>query len=156
MMERTLVLLKPDAYARGLLGEITSVLEKKGLVLVGCKLMMLNDNLLAEHYSHLADKPFFPRIADFMKSLPVLAQCWQGVEAVKVVRSYAGTTNGREAQAGTIRGDRSVSVQCNLLHASDSIESAASEIERFFNPAEILDVVHPLASFFYAADEAIE
>ncbi|MGW3993936.1 nucleoside-diphosphate kinase [Amycolatopsis sp. NPDC004772] len=152
-MERTLVLLKPDAYARGLLGQLTSEFEQKGLLLVGCKLMMLDDSLLQEHYAHLADRPFFPRIARFMSSLPVLVQCWEGVDAVEVVRRVVGPTNGREAASGTARGQYSVSVQCNLVHASDSAESAAAEVKRFFAEGEVLAVKHPLHDFIYAADE---
>lgn len=136
-----------------MLGDMTSAFERKGLYLVGCKLVLLDDGVLRKHYEHLADRPFFPRIARFMQSLPVLIQCWEGVDAVAIVRDVVGPTNGREASPGSIRGDYSVSVQCNLVHASDSEKSALDEIARFFGPAEILSVTHPLQAFMYAEDE---
>ena len=155
-MERTLVLLKPDAYARGMLGALTTTFEQKGLILVACKLTVLSDELLDEHYQHLSHQPFFPRILRFMKSLPVLAQCWEGRDAVAVVRALAGPTDGRDAAAGTLRGDRSLSVQCNLIHASDTAETADKEVRRFFNDFEIFDVQHPLTPWLYAEGEVIE
>src|SRR5215216_2456863 len=123
-MERTLLILKPDALVRGLIGEIITRLEKKGLKIVGCKMIQLDQKTLRIHYAHLADKPFYPRIANFMSSLPVLVQCWEGLDAVAVVRGLTGVTNGRAATPGTIRGDLSVSVQFNLVHTSDTTEAA--------------------------------
>jgi nucleoside-diphosphate kinase len=152
-MERTVLLLKPDALARKLVGEITSRLEKKGLLLIGCKMLYLDSSLLREHYAHLLSKPFYQRIADFMTSLPVIAQCWEGIDAVNVVRTITGVTNGREADPGTIRGDFSLSVQCNLVHASDSIEAAKIEIERFFTQSEIFSYKSPLLPLLYSVDE---
>jgi nucleoside-diphosphate kinase len=152
-MERTLVLVKPDALARGLVGEITTRFERKGLLLVGCKMMRLDDKLLAEHYAHLVDKPFYPRIVEFMSSLPVLAQCWEGVDAVSVVREMTGVTNSRQATPGTIRGDLGMSLQCNVVHTSENTDVAASELERFFTSGELYAYEPPSITVVYAADE---
>lgn len=136
-MERTLVLLKPDAIQRGLVGEITSRFEKKGLKMVALKMMSLSEAVLREHYAHIADKPFFPGVASFMQSSPVIAMCWEGLEAVDAVRLITGITKARAADGGTIRGDFAMSVSCNVIHASDSIETAKKEVPRFFKPDEI-------------------
>jgi nucleoside-diphosphate kinase len=152
-MERTLVLIKPDALSRGLMGRLISRFEDKGLQIVGCKMMQLDDRLLAEHYSHLADKPFFPRIASFMKSTPVVALCVQGLEAVEVVRQMCGVTNARRAAPGTIRGDLGMSIQCNLVHASDGLATAEVEVERFFGAGELFDYPPLNQGVIYADDE---
>ena len=152
-MERTLVLIKPDALARGLVGEITTRFERKGLLLVGCKMMRLDAALLAEHYAHHVEKPFYPRIAEFMSALPVVAQCWEGVDAVRVVREMTGVTNSRQAAPGTIRGDLGMSLQCNVVHTSESVEVAESEVVRFFTLDELHDYEPPSFSVVYAADE---
>lgn len=152
-MERTLVILKPDALARGVVGEVTSRFEKKGLKLVACKMTQLGQEILNEHYSHLVDKPFYQRIADFMASLPVIIQCWEGVDAVAVVRRITGVTNGRDADAGTIRGDFAMSVQCNLIHASDTSEASQVEIARFFREEELFHYESPLVNLTYTLDE---
>ncbi len=136
-MERTLVLIKPDGVQRGLVGEITSRFEKKGLKLAGCKMMRLDEAVLREHYAHIADKPFFPGVANFMQSSPVLAMCWEGLECVEAVRLITGVTKGRNADAGTIRGDLAMSVSCNVIHTSDTVENAVKEVARFFNPDEL-------------------
>lgn len=136
-MERTLVLIKPDGVQRGLVGEIISRFEKKGLKLVGCKMMRLDEAVLREHYAHIADKPFFPGVSNFMKSSPVLAMCWEGLECVEAVRLITGVTKGRMADAGTIRGDLAMSVSCNVIHTSDTVENAVKEVARFFNPDEL-------------------
>lgn len=138
-MEKTLVLIKPDAIQRGLVGNIISRFETKGLKLVGMKMIALGDNILEEHYSHIADKPFFPPMRNFMKSTPIVAMAWEGFEAIEVVRTLAGSTNARKADVGTIRGDLSMSIQYNVVHASDSPEAATEEINRFFDPAEIFE-----------------
>ncbi|HYP39091.1 MAG TPA: nucleoside-diphosphate kinase [Chloroflexia bacterium] len=138
-MERTLVLLKPDALQRGLIGEITARFERKGLKLVGMKMMTLQDALLDEHYSHLNHLPFFGEIKQFMMRAPVIATCWEGVDAVAAVRLLCGKTLSREADPGTIRGDFGMSIQANLVHASDSLETAANEVPRFFNPEELFN-----------------
>lgn len=137
-MEQTLIILKPDTLQRNLVGEIISRFERKGLKLVGCKMMRLDDALLAEHYAHHKDKPFFPAIKEFMKHSPVIALALEGADAVKGVRLIAGATKGVDADAGTIRGDLAMSNQ-NLLHASDSTETAEQEIARFFKKDELFD-----------------
>jgi nucleoside-diphosphate kinase len=138
-MEKTLVLIKPDAIQRGLIGEITSRFERKGLKLVGCKMMSLDEAILREHYAHIADKPFFPGVANFMKSSPVLAMCWEGLEAVEAVRLITGATKARTADAGTIRGDLAMSVSCNVIHTSDTSENAVKEVARFFKQDDLFD-----------------
>jgi len=138
-MERTLVLIKPDGIQRGLVGDIIARFEKKGLKMVGCKMMGLDEAILREHYAHIADKPFFPGVAKFMSSSPIIAMCWEGLEAVDAVRLITGVTKGRTADAGTIRGDLAMSVSCNVVHTSDSLESAKKEVARFFKPDEIYD-----------------
>lgn len=152
-MERTLVLVKPDAVQRGLIGEIIGRFEGKGLKVVGLKLMALNDAVLDDHYSHLADKPFFPRIKSFMMSTPVVALCLEGFGAVDAVRNVCGVTNSREAGPGTIRGDLGMSIQCNLVHASDSIETARDEVPRFFNDNELTAYDSVTDTVIYADDE---
>ncbi len=152
-MERTLILIKPDALARGLAGEVLSRFEQKGLKIAGIKMIQLDDQLLREHYSHLADKPFFPTITEFMSRTPVIALCLEGLEAVAVCRSLCGVTNSRQAAPGTIRGDLGMSMQANLVHASDSVETAAQEVARFFDPDELFSYEPALLAYQYAADE---
>lgn len=152
-MEKTLVILKPSAVQRNLIGEITTRFERKGLRLAAIKMMQLDEKILNEHYAHLKDKPFFQKVKDSMKSSPVIVQCWEGVDAAKVVRNIIGKTNGREASAGTIRGDFSVSSQENVVHASDSPESAAVELKRFFSDNEIFEYNPLTISRLYAQDE---
>ncbi len=152
-MEQTLVILKPCTIQRGLIGEITNRFERKGLLLVGMKMVWLSDEILSEHYAHLSAKPFFQRVKDGMRRCPVIVCCWQGVDAVQVVRAITGATNGRNAQPGTIRGDYSISTQENIVHTSDSIETAQKEISRFFEPHEIYNYEQSLLSNIYASDE---
>ena len=136
-MERTLVLIKPDGVQRGLVGEIVSRFEKKGLKMIACKMMKLEEAILREHYAHIADKPFFPGVSKFMRSSPVVAMVWEGLECVEAVRLITGVTKSRTADAGTIRGDFAMSVSCNVIHTSDTIENAQKEVARFFNPDEL-------------------
>ncbi len=138
-MQKTLILVKPDAIQRGLFGNIVTRFEQKGLKLVGSKMIALGDEILEEHYSHVADKPFFTEMRRFMKSTPIVAMVWEGKEAVDVVRLICGGTNAREADIGTIRGDLAMSIQCNVVHASDSLEAAKEEVNRFFKPEEIFE-----------------
>jgi nucleoside-diphosphate kinase len=152
-VERTLVLIKPDAVQRGLIGDILNRFERKGLKVVGLKLMELSDEILDDHYSHLSDKPFFPRIKSFMRSTPVIAICLEGFEVVDTVRTLCGITNSREAASGTIRGDLGMSIQCNLVHASDSIETAEVEVPRFFAADELTDYESVTDTVIYASDE---
>jgi len=135
--EKTLIIIKPDALNRDLVGEIIQRFERKGLKIIGLKMTKLNDEILREHYSHLADKPFFPKIAKFMKSYPVILMVLEGLEAVESVRLITGETLGRKADAGTIRGDLSMSIQSNIIHASDSVENAKKEVVRFFKDDEL-------------------
>jgi nucleoside-diphosphate kinase len=152
-VERTLILIKPDAVARGLAGDIIARFEKKGLKIAGIKMIQLHDEILRQHYSHLVDKPFFPGIASFMQSQPIIALCLEGKEAVTVCRNLCGVTNARQAAPGTIRGDWSLSMQCNLVHASDSASAATDEIARFFQPQELYDYKPALSNYQLAADE---
>lgn len=152
-MEKTLVLLKPCTLQRGLIGEIITRFEQRGLKLAGMKMMQLTDEILNEHYGHLREKSFFQILKDSMLSTPVIALCLEGIEAVQTVRMMAGATNGRYAQPGTIRGDYCVSNQQNIVHASDSLESAEVEIPRFFKPEEIFDYEPVAFKYLYALDE---
>ena len=136
-LEKTLVILKPSAVQRGLIGEITTRFERKGLRLAGMKMMQLTDELLNEHYAHLSEKPFFQRVKNSMMASPVIVCCYEGVDAIQVVRSMTGATNGRVAIPGTIRGDFSVSSQENIVHTSDSPKTAIEEVNRFFKPEEV-------------------
>lgn len=153
MKEKTLVILKPSCLQRRLVGEVTRRFEQKGLHLVGMKMCQLTDEQLSEHYSHLAGRPFFQQLKDAMMVTPVIVCCYEGVDAVEVVRQMAGPTNGRKALPGTIRGDYAMSFQENIVHTSDSLENAAIELARFFKPEEIFDFGQPDTSFVYAADE---
>lgn len=152
-MEKTLVLLKPCTIERGLIGEIISVFEKKGLRIAGLKMMQLDDKILSEHYSHLSKKPFFQTVKDSMMVTPVVALALEGIDAVEVVRAIAGDTNGRKALPGTIRGTYCMSHQENIVHTSDSKENAAVELARFFAPSEIHDYKPTLLRSLYADDE---
>lgn len=138
---------------RGLVGEVTRRFEQKGLHLCGMKMCRLTDTQLNEHYAHLAGKPFFQQIKDAMMITPVIVCCYEGIDAVDVVRALTGSTNGRKAAPGTIRGDLSMSFQENIVHASDSAETALAEVARFFRPDELFDYPQPLREFTYAADE---
>lgn len=151
--EKTLVLVKPDAIQRGLTGEIVTRFEKKGLKLVGMKMIGLDEAILREHYAHLADKPFFPGLAKFMQSTPIIAMCWEGLQVVDAVRKITGITKAREAEAGSIRGDLAMSVSCNVVHASDSVENAEKEVKRFFKEDEIYDYNKSEYVHVYADDE---
>ncbi|MEK7672445.1 MAG: nucleoside-diphosphate kinase [Patescibacteria group bacterium] len=152
-MERTLVLIKPDAVQRGLVGEITTRFEKKGLKMVGMKMMALNEVVLREHYAHIAEKPFFPGVAKFMQSTPVVAMCWEGLDVVNTVRKITGITKAREAEAGSIRGDFAMSVSCNVIHASDTVENAEKEVKRFFMEDEIYGYDKTEFMHVYGEDE---
>lgn len=152
-MEKTLVILKPCTIQRGLTGEIIHRFERKGLQICGMKMMQLTDEILIEHYAHLAQRPFFKRIKDSMMATPVIVCCLKGIDAVRIVRAMAGVTNGRDAQPGTIRGDYSVSVQENIVHASDSLETAETELKRFFKEDEIFDYAISQLNSKYANDE---
>ncbi len=152
-MERTLILLKPDCVQRSLVGKVVSRFEGKGLKIVGMKMMQLEDKLLDEHYSHLKEKPFFAGIRKFMKSTPVIAMVLEGLECVEVVRTMCGPTNARKAPAGSIRGDFGMSVQSNIVHASDSSETAEKEVKRFFSKSELFEYEKADFLIAYSSDE---
>lgn len=152
-MERTLVIFKPSAIERALVGEIVTRFQQKGLVIAGMKMMKLDEPLLREHYAHLVERPFFPYILNSMMASPVIVMCLQGRDVVKVVRLMTGATNGREALPGTIRGDFSMSGQENIVHASSSIEDAEIEVKRFFKDTELFDWIPQNRPFLYSPDE---
>lgn len=136
-IQQTLVLLKPDALQRDLLGEIVSRFERKGIKIVGLKFIRLSEEMLDEHYAHLSAKPFFASLKQFMMQTPVVGIVLEGYDAVAEVRKLVGSTNPREADAGTIRADLSMNVPSNLIHASDSLEAAGAEVKRFFKEEEL-------------------
>lgn len=152
-MEKTLVIFKPSAIDRRLVGKIISRIEDKGFVIAGIKMMQLNEEILKEHYSHLVDKPFFPSLVESMTSTPVIVACLAGVEAVRVFREMTGVTNGRNAHPGTLRGDFCMSSQTNIVHASDSVENAEIELARFFKKEEIFDYLPSNVKYFYGDNE---
>jgi nucleoside-diphosphate kinase len=151
--EQTLVLIKPDAMQRGLVGQIIARFEQKGLKLVAIKMMSLDEAVLREHYAHIADKPFFPGVSEFMQSTPVVAMVWQGLEVVEAVRKITGITKAREAEAGSIRGDFAMSVSCNVIHASDGVDAAQVEVKRFFNADEVFTYDKSEYLHVYGSDE---
>ncbi len=153
MLERTLVLLKPDALQRGIVGEIVDRFEQKGIKIVGMKMMKLADVLLDRHYQHLKGKSFFPNVKKFMKLLPVVALALEGLEVVRVVRTMTGPTDGKNAPAGTIRGDYSMSRSATVVHSSEDVKAAKREIGLFFKKGELFTYNKPDEDYFYASDE---
>lgn len=133
MSQQTYIMLKPDCLKRGLMGEVISRIEKKGYRIVQAKLMTLDTPIIAEHYAHLIDKPFYPKLEQFMLSGPVFGMVVEGEEVIQGMRAMMGPTNVFEAAPGTIRGDYATDVTYNLIHGSDSPETAKVEINRFFN-----------------------
>lgn len=138
-LQRSVVLIKPDALQRGLVGQLISRFEQKGLKLMGIKMMILTDELLDEWYAHHKEKPFFGNLKKFMMSAPTVAMLWEGLECINTVRKLCGVTTGYEAEAGSIRGDFSMSGQHNIIHASDSEQTAAKEEKLIFDKDEIFD-----------------
>lgn len=136
-MEQTLIIAKPDALQRGFIGEIISRMERKGLKLIGLKMVSLDSVLLQAHYSEHIEKPFYADLEEFMKSSPVALMAWEGYECVASVRLVVGSTNPRHAAAGTIRGDLAMGNGRNLVHASDSKQSGTEEVNRFFKKDEL-------------------
>lgn len=137
-MQKTLIIFKPDCMEKGHVGAVLSRFEKEGFALRGCKLIQLTHELLVDHYAHVADKPFFPEIEQFMSSRPVIVAILEGENVIDRVRDLLGPTDSRKAEKGTIRGDFGTDMMVNVLHASDGVESAEAEIKRFFQPSEIL------------------
>lgn len=152
-MEQTLVILKPSCIERNLVGEVIGRIEKRGIIICGMKMMQLDEKILREHYAHLVDKPFFPSIVESMVVSPVIVMCLKGVDVVSVFREMTGVTNGRKAAPGTLRGDFCMSGQLNIIHASDSVDNAKIELDRFFKPGEIFDYTPNNIKFIYGDGE---
>lgn len=153
MKERTLLLVKPDAIQRGLVGNVLERFERKGFKIVGMKMFQMTKEVAKEHYSHLVDKPFYPDLEKFVTEHPTVAVVVEGKEAVEVVRLIVGPTNASKAPGGTVRGDFSNSTSRNVIHASDSKETAEREIKRFFKKDELFDYEFKNGYYRYAADE---
>lgn len=152
-LEKSLILLKPDAVQRRLCGEIISRLENKGLKLLGMKMLQVTKELAAQHYAEHVEKPFYPLLEEFITSGPVVAIVVEGPEAISVVRGMMGQTNGRESAPGTIRGDYGLSRQVNLIHGSDGPEAAEKEISVYFSADEVLSYKSSLDEWVCASDE---
>ena len=148
-MERTLIIVKPDAMQRGLAGEVLSRLERRGLKIVGLKLMRIDRALAERHYGEHQGKPFFPGLVTFITSTPVIVGAIEGPNAVQAVRNTMGATNPLNAAAGTIRGDLALSVGPNLVHGSDSPESAQRELALFFKPEDLVDYSRDLDPWLF-------
>jgi nucleoside-diphosphate kinase len=153
-MERTFVMFKPDCLERGLLGTILARFEQKGLRLVALRMLRVTPDLAKQHYAEHVSKPFYPSLEEFITAAPVVATVFEGPEVIRVVRDMLGATSGLKAAAGTIRGDYSASRQMNLVHASDSPESATREISIYFKHADILEWDPSLACWLQAPGEA--
>ena len=138
-MERTYLMVKPDGVQRGLCGEILSRFEKKGLKIVAMKLMVIPKETAENHYAEHKERPFFPSLISYITSGPVFAMVWEGENAVQVCRNIMGKTNPQESAPGTIRGDYCMVTGVNIIHGSDSPESAAREIGIFFRPEDLVD-----------------
>jgi len=152
-MQRTLVLLKPDCVQRRLTGKVINRFEEKGLNIVAMKMMQVTSELSRQHYAEHVEKPFYPSLEAFITSAPVVAMAIDGLEAVQVVRDMLGATSGLKAAAGTIRGDYSSSRQMNLVHASDSVESAKRELALYFEAGDFCDYEPVTTEFLRAPDE---
>ena len=155
-MEKSLVLIKPNAVQRGFIGEIIARFERKGLFIAGIKMMQLDDAILNEHYAHLSERSYFGELKDSMMVTPVVAICVAGLDTVETVRQMVGVTNSRRALPGTIRGDFSMSGEQNVVHASDSVENALVEIARFFKPEELFDYQSAVTCFEYGGEETLK
>jgi nucleoside-diphosphate kinase len=138
-MEQTLVLVKPDGVQRGLVGEVISRLERRGLKLVAMKLMRVDEPLANQHYGEHAGRPFFPGLVSFITSGPIVAMAWEGENAIGLARQTMGATNPVDSAPGTIRGDLGINIGRNIVHGSDGLESAQRELGLFFQPGDILD-----------------
>lgn len=148
-MERTFIMVKPDGVQRNIVGDVVTRFEKKGFQLVGAKLMNVSEDLAKEHYKEHKEKPFFGELVDFITSSPVFAMVWEGENAVTVARKMLGKTNPAEAEVGTIRGDYGLQVAKNVVHGSDSNESATREISLFFEESEIVNYTKLINDWVY-------
>lgn len=135
--QTTLILFKPDAVSKNITGEVLARFQKEGFAIQGIKMMQLDTAILTEHYSHVADKPFFPEIVAFMSKTPVIALALKGENAIDKIRDLLGPTNSETAPAGTVRGDLGEDMMVNVCHASDSPEAAEAELKRFFKDGEL-------------------
>lgn len=136
-MDRTFIIFKPDCMKQGHVGQVLARFESAGFKIVGCKMVQLTSEVLREHYAHVADKPFYPEIENFMSSEPVIVMALEGDDVVDKVRTLLGPTDSSKAEKGTIRGDFGKDVMVNVVHASDSDENAAIELKRFFADGEL-------------------
>lgn len=148
--ETTLIIMKPDAIHRALVGQIVHRFERKGLKIIGMKMIGLEDALLEAHYAHIKDRPFFAGIKNFMKSSPVIVLALSGINAVSATRLIVGPTKAYEGDAGSIRGDFSLSTQSNIVHASDSVENGKAEVARFFEEQELFSYKRQDFDYIYA------
>ncbi len=151
-MERTFFAIKPDGVGRGLVGEVLQRLERKGLRLVGLKLMRVSPDLAQRHYEAHKEKPFFAGLVSFITSGPIVATVWEGRDAVSVVRALMGATDPAKSAPGTLRGDYGLSISSNLVHGSDGPEAAEREISLFFRPDELVGEARPEESWIYAGE----
>ena len=152
-MQKTVVLVKPDGLQRGLVGQIISRFENKGLKLVGIKMIRLSDETVGNWYVHHKDKPFFGNLKSFMQWTPIVAMVWEGLDAIPAVRKIVGVTKGREAEAGSIRGDFGMSGSQNLIHASDSVEAAEKEMGLIFNGDEVFGYESRMDQLVYSSED---
>lgn len=151
--ERTLIILKPDALHRGIVGEILDRFEQKGLRPAGMKMIKMTDLLLDKHYAQHKGKHFLPKLKQFMKKLPVVLVVLEGLDVVRVVRNMCGSTDGKNAPAGTIRGDYGMSISNNIIHSSEDVRAAKREITIFFSKSELFNYERSDIHFYYAEDE---
>uniref|UniRef100_A0A3B3IPJ5 Nucleoside diphosphate kinase n=1 Tax=Oryzias latipes TaxID=8090 RepID=A0A3B3IPJ5_ORYLA len=147
--ERTFIAIKPDGVQRGIIGEIIKRFEMKGFKLVGMKMVQASEDLLMKHYIDLKDRPFFPTLVNYMSSGPVVAMVWEGKGVVKTGRVMLGETNPADSKPGTIRGDFCIDVSKNIIHGSDSVESANTEISLWFQPEELVSYTSCAFSWLY-------
>ena len=152
-MERTLIITKPDAIQRGLIGQIITRLEQKGLKIIGIKMASLDKTMLRDHYVEHVEKSFYTGLEQFMKSSPVIIMAWEGYQCVESVRNLVGATNPREAAPGSIRGDLAIGTGRNLIHASDSTQSGEAEVANFFDPSELFEYDKSEYNHIYEAHE---
>lgn len=152
-MEKTLIIAKPDAVQRGLIGQIITRLERKGLKMVGLKMTSLDEAKLRTHYAEHVEKSFYTGLEEFMKSSPVVVMAWEGYQCVESVRMLVGSTNPRQAEPGSIRGDFAIGTGRNLIHASDSKASGESEVAHFFDADELFEYDKSEYSHVYEANE---
>lgn len=151
-MERTFVAVKPDGVGRGLVGEVIARFERKGLRLVGLKMMQVPDGLARQHYAEHSEKPFFAGLVEFITSGPIVAQVWEGRNAVAVGRALLGSTDPAQSPPGTIRGDFGLTISCNIVHGSSSVADAEREVGLFFEDSELVGQPRPEEDWLYRGE----